>query len=62
MKAASGAQSGRNAVENNLLGKVLVEGCAIAAPCLTKFDFDGQSGKAADLIQFKSFQLLRTHK
>ncbi|MFJ5464069.1 hemagglutinin repeat-containing protein [Pectobacterium sp. CHL-2024] len=34
--AASGAQSGRNAVENNLFGKVLVEGCAIAAPCRTK--------------------------
>ncbi|MBA5601510.1 hemagglutinin repeat-containing protein [Pectobacterium aroidearum] len=34
--AASGAQSGRNAVENNFLGKVLVEGCAIAAPCRTK--------------------------
>ncbi|WP_254592711.1 VENN motif pre-toxin domain-containing protein [Pectobacterium polaris] len=33
---ASGAQSGRNAVENNFFGKALVEGCAIAAPCRTK--------------------------
>lgn len=32
----TGAQSGKNAVENNLLGKALVEGCAIAAPCRTK--------------------------
>ncbi|GEM_PF-46951 len=32
----SGAQAGKNAVENNYLGKVLVEGCAIAAPCRTK--------------------------
>lgn len=30
------AQTGKNAVENNLLGKVLVEGCAIAAPCRSK--------------------------
>ncbi|WP_321575841.1 VENN motif pre-toxin domain-containing protein [Pluralibacter gergoviae] len=32
----SDAQAGKNAVENNYLGKVLVEGCAIAAPCRTK--------------------------
>jgi len=34
--AAAGAVAGKNAVENNFLGKVLVEGCAIAAPCRTK--------------------------
>nr|EKV9909503.1 VENN motif pre-toxin domain-containing protein [Pluralibacter gergoviae] len=34
--AVAGAQAGKNAVENNYLGKVLVEGCAIAAPCRTK--------------------------
>lgn len=28
--------SERVVVENNLLGKALVEGCAIAAPCRTK--------------------------
>ncbi|WP_336994427.1 VENN motif pre-toxin domain-containing protein, partial [Lelliottia amnigena] len=32
----AGAQAGKNAAENNLLGKALVEGCAIAAPCRTK--------------------------
>ncbi|MCT4701374.1 VENN motif pre-toxin domain-containing protein [Enterobacteriaceae bacterium H20N1] len=30
------AQAGKNAAENNFLGKALVEGCAIAAPCRTK--------------------------
>ena len=34
--AVAGAQAGKNAVENNLLGKVLIEGCAVAAPCRTK--------------------------
>lgn len=34
--AVTGGQAGKNAVENNLLGKALVEGCAIAAPCRTK--------------------------
>ncbi|EED9465026.1 Contact-dependent inhibitor A, partial [Salmonella enterica subsp. enterica] len=34
--AATAAGAGKNAVENNLLGKALVEGCAIAAPCRTK--------------------------
>ncbi len=34
--ALAGAQAGKNAVENNLFGKVLVEGCAISAPCRTK--------------------------
>ncbi|HCM1918904.1 TPA: hemagglutinin repeat-containing protein [Salmonella enterica subsp. salamae serovar 28:r:e,n,z15] len=32
----AGAQAGKNAVENNFLGKALVEGCAIAAPCRSK--------------------------
>ncbi|MFI8416397.1 hemagglutinin repeat-containing protein [Serratia sp. NPDC078593] len=34
--AVAGGQAGKNAVENNLLGKALVEGCAIAAPCRSK--------------------------
>jgi len=34
--ASAGAQAGKNAIENNFLGKALVEGCAIAAPCRTK--------------------------
>ncbi len=34
--AVTGGQAGKNAVENNLFGKALVEGCAIAAPCRTK--------------------------
>ncbi|WP_407920639.1 hypothetical protein [Enterobacillus tribolii] len=32
----AGAQGGKNAVENNWLGKALIEGCAIAAPCRSK--------------------------
>ncbi|MER0497576.1 hemagglutinin repeat-containing protein [Aeromonas hydrophila] len=32
----AGAQTGKTVVENNLLAKALVEGCAIASPCRTK--------------------------
>ncbi len=34
--ALAGAQTGKTVVENNLLAKALVEGCAIASPCRTK--------------------------
>ncbi|MBS0883755.1 hemagglutinin repeat-containing protein [Pantoea sp. JGM49] len=36
MGAGAGAGAGKNTVENNFLGKALVEGCAIAAPCRAK--------------------------
>ncbi|MBG6030527.1 VENN motif pre-toxin domain-containing protein [Proteus hauseri] len=31
--AVTSAQTGKNAVENNFLTKVALEGCALAAPC-----------------------------
>ncbi|WP_250150996.1 hemagglutinin repeat-containing protein, partial [Photorhabdus akhurstii] len=34
--AVTGAQAGKNAVDNNFFGKLITEGCAIAAPCRTK--------------------------
>ncbi|WP_235337161.1 hemagglutinin repeat-containing protein [Aeromonas hydrophila] len=34
--ALGSAQTGKTVVENNLLAKALVEGCAIASPCRTK--------------------------
>ncbi|WP_200884327.1 hemagglutinin repeat-containing protein, partial [Dickeya undicola] len=34
--AGSAANTAKNEVENNSLGKVLLEGCAIASPCRTK--------------------------
>ncbi|SCZ74298.1 Large exoprotein involved in heme utilization or adhesion, partial [Photorhabdus luminescens] len=34
--ALTGAQAGKNAADNNFLGKLVTEGCAIAAPCRAK--------------------------
>ncbi|MCA6222757.1 VENN motif pre-toxin domain-containing protein, partial [Photorhabdus antumapuensis] len=34
--ALTGAQAGKTAVDNNFLGKLVTEGCAIAAPCRAK--------------------------
>ncbi len=34
--AITGAQAGKNATDNNFLGKLITEGCAIAAPCRAK--------------------------